>query len=115
MWEINVLTYFKVVCGTGLEERNKSANSVCEELQMEIQSGYLPTKNRRAVIIIFENDFIEQVGSACNASSLNSVGTPTILTEGFHDFVQFLHANARVVPHLDQDRFLPHPFQFIIH
>jgi hypothetical protein len=38
----------------------------------------------------------------------------TILTEAFSCFPQYLHINARTVK-LDNERFLPHPFPFIIH
>jgi hypothetical protein len=37
------------------------------------------------------------------------------MTEGFRVFSQFLQTNAGMFPSLSHDRFVPRPFQFIIH
>jgi hypothetical protein len=36
-------------------------------------------------------------------------------TKVFHSFLQFLRANARIVPKLCYNYFLPHLFEFVIH
>jgi len=41
-----------------------------------------------------------------------SAGTPTILTEIFRDFPQYLYENADTASPSDHDRFLPNPFHF---
>jgi len=41
-----------------------------------------------------------------------SAGTPTILTEVFRDFLQYLYENANTASPLDHDSFLPSLFQF---
>jgi hypothetical protein len=39
----------------------------------------------------------------------------TILIEGSLDFPQSIHVNARVVPKVCHNTFLPYLFQFIVH
>jgi hypothetical protein len=44
-----------------------------------------------------------------------SAGTVDILTDGFHDFPQFLQANARVVTQLCYTLLLPNLYSSVIH
>jgi hypothetical protein len=55
--------------------------------------------------------FIPDDGTLQNHGCANAAD----LTEGFRGFSQSLQATSGIVSELDLNRFLPNPFQFIIH
>jgi hypothetical protein len=63
----------------------------------------------------------EQVGTAVKLSTRireafwSNLVLMAILTEVFHGFLQSLHENSEILPRLDHGRFLPIPFQIIVH